>query len=268
MLYHAQNGSLTLQGKTLDYISFGSGSEPLILLPGLGDGVKTVKGTALPFSVMYRAYAKQYKVYVFSRVNELEKGTTTKDMARDVKLAMDALQLPSAYVMGVSQGGMIAQYLALDYPSYVKKLILAVTLSKQNRIVQATVTPWIAMAEKGDYSQLMIDTAEKSYSEAYLRTHRWLFPLLGLAGKPKDFTRFIIQAESCLGHDAYARLSEIRCPTLVLGGMADKIVGAAASKEIADQIVGSELFMYEDLGHAAYEEAKDFPQRVIRFLQK
>ena len=267
-MFHAKNGVLALEKHTMDYISFGSGSETLIMLPGVGDGLRTVKGNALPFAWMYRAFAKQYTVYVFSSVNSLEVGYTTKDMAHDVNLAMNALGITGASVIGVSQGGMIAQYLALDYPDHVKKLVLAVTLSKQNDTVQKVIRSWLKMARNEDYKQIMIDTAERSYSEQYLRTHRWIFPLMGSIGKPKDFSRFIIQAESCLTHNTYNSLASIKCPTLVLGGGKDRIVGAAASQEIAGQISNSELHIFEEFGHAAYEEAKDFNQRILMFLDK
>ena len=51
----------------------------------------------------------------------------------------------------------------------------------------------------------------------------------------------------------------------VIGGMQDKVVSGEASLEIAKKH-GCEIFMYDDLGHAAYEEAKDFNQRVYNFF--
>ncbi|MDO5573533.1 MAG: alpha/beta hydrolase [bacterium] len=266
MMLHATNGMLTLEKHTMDYISFGTGSRNLIMLPGLGDGLKTVKGAAIPFAWMYRSFAAEYKVYVFSRINELETGYTTRDMAHDVMLAMDALGVQTASVMGVSQGGMIAQYLALDYPERIEKLVLAVTLSRQNSTVQEVIGSWIELAKNEDYKQLMIDTAEKSYSEAYLRTHRWIYPLMGMLGKPQDFSRFIIQADSCRKHNAYDRLTEMKCATLILGGRRDQIVGAQASEEMAERISNSKLYMFENYGHAAYEEAMEFNSQVRKFL--
>ena len=268
MPYHAINRTLALGDQTMDSIAFGRGPRAMVILPGLGDGLRTVKGSAFPFSVMYRAYAKRYRVYVFSRANELCPGSTTEEMARDVALAMDKLKLTSAAVMGVSQGGMIAQCLALERPDLVDKLALVVTLARPNPVMNGVVSAWIAMARKGAYRQLMLDTFEKSYSETYLRSRRWLFPLLTLTGKPKDMSRFIIEAESCLRHDTFARLPAIACPTLVIGGAEDKIVGAQASKEIAAQIKDSELYLYPGLGHALYEEAKDFHERVLAFFAR
>ncbi len=52
----------------------------------------------------------------------------------------------------------------------------------------------------------------------------------------------------------------------MLYGARNRIVGPAACEEIAKQIVGSHLIIYEGLGHAAYEEAPDFNQQVLAFL--
>ncbi len=54
-----------------------------------------------------------------------------REMAKDHAEAMTALGISKADVLGISQGGMIAQYLAIDYPDLVNKLILAVTSANQ-----------------------------------------------------------------------------------------------------------------------------------------
>ena len=96
MFMHIKNGIVQLQGDTMHYIRFGRGSKKLIMLPGLGDGLTTVKGTALPMAFMYRVFAKEYTVYMFSRRNHLHEGVSTRDMACDLKEAMDVLGIPQA----------------------------------------------------------------------------------------------------------------------------------------------------------------------------
>lgn len=268
MLWNAKNGCVRIGDTDMYYVSFGKGTDNLIMIPGLGDGLTTVKGMALPMSMAYRMYANDYKVFVFSRKNDLEEGYSTRDMARDQAEAMKTLGIKSANILGISQGGMIAQYLAIDYPEFVEKLVLAVTLSKQNELIQNVVGNWISMAEHSDYKHLMIDTAERSYSERYLKKYRLLYPLLGRMGKPKDFGRFIIQARSCINHNAYPELDKIMCPTLVIGGECDRIVGVDASREIVERINLCEEYIYKEFGHAAYEEAKDFNGRILKFLSK
>ena len=97
-----KNGEVLLENGRMDYIRFGSGPETLILLPGLGDGLRTVKGTALPMALMYRKFAKRYTVYAFSRRDGLQPGVSTREMARDQAKAMDALGIGKAHVLGVS----------------------------------------------------------------------------------------------------------------------------------------------------------------------
>ena len=267
MLLNAKNGNIRFNGHDCDYISFGSGDDVLIMLPGVGDGFKTAKGVAVPFSVMYRCFAKDFRVFVFSRRNRMLKGFTTKNMADDIAAIMYKLEIDSAHVFGVSQGGMIAQQLALRHPDKVKSLVLAVTASRPNEIMRDSLETWLRMADKDDYKGIMLDTAERSYTGAYLERGRKLNKLLALA-KPKDYTRFRILCESCLEHDAYDELDKISCPVFIIGADSDKVLGGEASEELAERIPGAELYMYEGYSHGVYEQAKDFNKRVLDNLTK
>ena len=169
--------------------------------------------------------------------------------------------------MGVSQGGMIAQYLVIDHPDLVERLVLAVTAPRVNEIIEGCVSGWIGFAEQGNHKVLMIDTAEKSYSELYLRKYRKIYPMIGAIGKPKNYDRFLVNARAILSFNACEDLYRITCPTLIIGGNDDKTVGIEASYEMKERIAGSALYVYPGLGHAAYEEARDFNQRVFDFLR-
>lgn len=270
MFYKTRSRQTVIADDTMNYIEFGTGQKALVILPGLSDGLSPVHGQmqAIILALTYKQFAHDYKVYIFSRRNHLDRDYSTKSMARDQAEAMKNIGISEAVVMGVSQGGMIAQYLAIDYPELVQKLVLIVTLSKQNETIQKVVCSWIEMASTKNYKALMIDTAEKSYSEKYLEKYRFLYPLLGIMGKPRNFDRFLIQANACIKHNSYLELNKITCPTFIVGGGRDKIVGTNSSSEIAIKIKNSELFIYSDLGHAAYEEAPDFNQRILHFLMR
>ena len=265
MLYGAKELKLTANGMQFDYIRFGSGKKPLIMIQGLN--TRGIKGAALSLAYMYRIFAKEYTVYLFDRRPVVYDGITARDMAADIASAMDALGLRNADVFGTSQGGMIAQYLAIDRPDLVRRLVLAVTLSRNNDTVKQVVGDWIEMAERGDMKRFVLDMAEKMYSETYVRKYRPLMPLLTILQKPKDVRRFVILAKSCLTCDTYDILDKIKCPTLVIGGKQDKVVSGIASEEIAEKL-GCRLHMYDNLGHAAYEEAQDFNQMVYDFLSE
>ena len=53
---------------------------------------------------------------------------------------------------------------------------------------------------------------------------------------------------------------------IVIGGAQDKIVGAQASYQISEKIKDSKLIIYQQYGHALYEEAKDFNKIVKEFF--
>lgn len=266
MLWNAKGGAAVLGDTEMQYVSFGRGKRTLIVLPGLSDGLATVKGKALLLVKPYVPFLDRYTVYMFSRKDDMPDGYTIRDMARDQAAAMEALGIETYSVLGVSQGGMIAQYLAIDCPERVEKLVLAVTAPWANDTVQSCVTRWIDLAKQGDHRSLMIDTAEKSYSPAHLAKYRKLYPVLGAVGRPADYRRFFINCSAILGFDARDELRKITCPVLILGGGEDKTVCPHAAQELHEQIPHSEVHVYPDLGHAAYEEAKDFYARVFAFL--
>ena len=91
-------------------------------------------------------------------------------MNEEAKDAMEALGMKNAAVMGVSQGGMIAQVLAVRHPELVGKLVIAVSAPRINDTIRECVGAWISFAEAGDHKGLMISTAERSSRP---RRSRW-----------------------------------------------------------------------------------------------
>lgn len=268
MLYNSFNGQLNIGNATMEYIRFGKGEKHLIMIPGLGDGLRNLKGMADIMAVMYRQFAKDYTVWMFARKRPLEPDCTTRTMAQDLKAAFDMLKIEKAYIVGVSQGGMIAQWLAVDHPESVDKLVLVVTSAKQNATIDTVVNSWIDMVKNDDFRNFAVDNFEKSYSEKYLKNYRFLYPVIVPFIKPKDKTRFLLQAQACLVHDASNCLKYIKQHTLIIGGGQDKIVTGQESVYLAENIENSTLFIYENLGHALYEEARDFNNRIKDFLDK
>lgn len=266
MLYRAAFDTVSLSDGQMEYVRFGTGSRYLVMLPGLGDSLRSMKGTSLPLAILYRAFARDFTVYIFSRKSNLLPGCTTRDLAQDLALAMEKLGITRADIFGVSMGGMIAQHLAVDYPGRVNKLVLAVTAARPNPILTASLQEWIALAQKGDHTAFMESNLRRIYSQDYYRKNRWLLPILGRMTKPASYQRFFVQADACLTHDAYVHLTRIAAPTLVIGGEQDLTLGGDPSREIASRIPGSILKMYPQWGHGLYEEARDFIPTILAFL--
>ena len=117
-----KNGYVTLGNTVMHYVAFGDGAKKLVVLPGLSDGLATVKGKAWILASPYRKFFQDYTVYMFSRKNKMPDGYSIADMADDQVKAMRNLGIGKACVLGVSQGGMIAQYMAIRHPEIVEKL--------------------------------------------------------------------------------------------------------------------------------------------------
>ena len=103
MFGNIKTGSISIGESEMQYVVFGKGTRPLVILPGLSDGLRTVKGTGLMLWYQYRKFARAFQVWVFSRKNKLKSQMTTREMAKEQAMAMDKLKLNKACIMGISQ---------------------------------------------------------------------------------------------------------------------------------------------------------------------
>lgn len=268
MFYDAKNGKIDIENTYMDYMTFGKGTKNIIMIPGLGESLMSFKGLAAPFSVMYKMFAKEYKVHVFSRRKVVPEGFSIKDMAKDLAEAMEALGIEKAHIIGVSQGGMIAQHLAIDFPEKIEKLVLVVTTARKNKLMEECVDTWVNAAKNKDFETIMLDTAERSYVGKYLEKSKKISEAMGPLGKNATFDRFIAQAHACMEHNSYDELHKIKAPTLIIGAGKDRVLGVEGSLELAEKIKLSELYIYDEYSHGVYEQAKDFNKRVFEYLKK
>ncbi|MBQ2096123.1 MAG: alpha/beta hydrolase [Firmicutes bacterium] len=264
-MFGAKEGSVTVRSGSVDYVTFGTGSRDLVLIPGLVLGLKRLRGTGSQLALSYRMFAKDFRVWCFDHRDGLPQDVTAEQLADDLADAMRAAGIGRADVLGVSQGGMIAQYLALDHPELVRRLVLGVTLCRNNPTVEGNIRRWLDLAQTRGIKAAALDSFKKTYSDKYLAKYGFFLPFLADSVKKADPQRFSALAKACLTCDTYDRLPEISCPVLVLGGRLDRVVGPDACEELAQRL-GCGCYLYEDLGHSAYEEAKDFNKRVYRFL--
>ena len=264
----AKNLIVDIGGAKIPCAVFGKGKKNLIMLPGLGDGLTTVKGKALPMALMYREFAKDFTVYMISRREPLPEDFSTKDMAADIAVFMDKVGIKKASIFGVSMGGMIAQHFAADFPEKTEKLVLVATTPKSNDIMKNCISEWIEQAKNGKKAELMESNVKNMYSDKYYRKNRWLTPIIGKISVPKDPSRFLSMAKACLEHDSFSVLKYIKAPAFIIGGAEDRTVGPEGSEILAKEIPDSEIFMYPGLRHAVYDEGKDFNRRVFEFLIK
>jgi pimeloyl-ACP methyl ester carboxylesterase len=181
------------------------------------------------------------------------------DMASDVVRLLDALEIEAAHVVGASQGGMIAQTMAVEHPERVLSLtsIMSTTGARDVGQPHPEVIPLLLTRPPDD---------REGYAEYGVRTFREIgsWDLAGSASEERrirergrasydrgfnpDGTGRQLAAIIASG-DRSERLREISVPTLVIHGTKDKLVDVSGGKATAEAIPGARLELVEGMGH-------------------
>ena len=173
---------------------------------------------------------------------------TVAGYARDLLAFLDALALPRAVVVGHSMGGAIALTLALDAPGRVAGLGLVSTgarLRVSPAILQATADP----AAFAGAVEVMTDwTLGPGASPALRREFGE-----GLRRLPAEVAHGDFCA--CDAFDVRERLGEIRVPTEVVCGDADRSTPPRYSEFLQAHIAGARLHLIPGAGHLVALEA-------------
>lgn len=250
--------------RTMDYIRFGSGERAFVILPGMSIHSAMTLGDMVADA--FSGYTEHYTVYMFSRANAMPDGYSVRDMAADTAAAMRALGIGEADVFGASQGGMIAQYMAIDHPELVRRMVLASTLSRPNPRFLAQMREWDRLAALHAEEELLASFADSVYSEATLKAYRETLIASNRGITAEEYRSFSVLAHACMTFDCSKELSGVRCPVLVIGAEGDGITTADGDREIAEAL-GCALYMYgTEYGHGVCDEAPDFRDRCLRFL--
>ena len=186
-------------------------------------------------------------------------------LADDAAAALDAAGVAKADVFGISMGGMIAQELALRHPQRVRRLALG-----------ATFASWLRSKKPAPHILLDLLAALRQRAG-----HEQLARLLlgpGHLEKPGALEAFARWREACdmghakrsafqvlasLLHSTTRRLSQIRAPTLVLAGDADRLIKPENPAALARAIPGARLHLFPGAGHAFPLECEDAVVAVL-----
>ena len=252
---------------TTDYFKFGRGKETLVILPGLS--VQSVMNFADAVAEAYQILADNFTVYVFDRRKELPAYYPVEKMAQDTLKVLRALGLNRINLFGASQGGMIAMRMAIEEPELVQKLILGSTSASVERAQYKTIETWIQMARRGKKKELCLAIGESLYPKDVFEKSRELLAEAAKSVTDADLNRFVILAEGMKGFDTTIELEKIACPVLVTGSLDDRVLGADATERIAGYLkkrTDFVFYMYDGYGHAAYDTAPGYKERILRFL--
>ncbi|MBR4473324.1 MAG: alpha/beta fold hydrolase [Oscillospiraceae bacterium] len=252
---------------SMDYIRFGNGEKTLVILPGLS--VQSVMGSADAVAEAFQTYTDEFTVYLFDQRKELPPAYSIHEMARDTAEAVRTLGLDHVVLAGFSMGGMTAMDMAIHNPGLADKLVLGSTSARITEDQYETINKWVQLAKAGNTEELYLAFGEALYPEEIFRQSREFLIEAAKTVTNEELDHFIILAEGIRAFDDLDALDEISCPVLVIGDEDDHVLGAEASRQIAAHLGGRpdvELYMYDGYGHAVYDTAPDYRERVLNFL--
>lgn len=225
---------------------------------GEGEPLLLIMGLAYTSHMWYRSrhvLAAQHRTLAFDNRgvgrSDVPAGPyTIAAMASDAAAVLDAAEVESAHVFGVSMGGMIAQEFALQYPNRVRSLILGCT---------AAGGPGVVRAEPEAIQMLMTRDMMSPEQAAEAAV-----PFIYDSATPREridedlairrpwFSRpeaYVAQLQAILAWEAYSRLSAIPVPTLVIHGESDRLVPSGNAKLIAQRIPDARLVIIPHASH-------------------
>lgn len=249
----------------MEYFSFGHGKEPFVIIPGVS--MKSLMPVAPAISMAFAGFREDYTVYLFDRKKEIQSEYCVWDMAEDTSEAMRVLGIQNADIYGASQGGMIAQCIAISHPEQVHALYLASTMARGNRCSDSVMNEWLNLSLHDNPQDLNHSLFTHIYSTAYYQKNRSAFEMLEKQASPEEIIRFRFLVKACREFDVFDRLDEIRCPAVVVGSWQDRVLSGHASVELAEKLRCT-LHMYSGYSHAVYDEAPDFIGRMLVELKQ
>lgn len=250
----------------MDYFTFGKGQRCLVIIPGLS--IHSIIGAANAIAKAYDCFSDKYTIYVFDPAQHISDGYSVRNIADDTAREMNALGIKKADVFGTSMGGMAAMCLAIEHPELVNSLVLGSTLARQNETSIRMFDEWHKLAVERDEDGLISSFVGNVYSRSTLMSYREEIISANRGISEEEFDRVAILTETGRSFSCFDELYRICCPVLVLGSKGDRVVAAEGSTEIAEKL-NCDIYIYNDTyGHAVYDEAPDYKQRMLDFLTK
>ena len=246
---------------------------------GNGPPLLLIMGTGLDHSCwtsQINAYRDMFDCICFDnrgtgKTDAPEDPLTTRLMAEDTAALMDALNIESAHVSGLSLGSCIAQELALMRPQLVETLQLHGTWGRAYGYAARKFNAQIRLLDELDIKSFYQVNALWFITPEYMH----LYP--DRVGAHIDSivrsapSREILkeQYRADLKHNTLERLYMIQKPTLVTVGSFDVAVPPMYGREVSEAIPNAELFIFKGGGHLHnIENPEEFNQITLNFLRR
>lgn len=254
---------LQVNGTQLEVQVSGDGP-PLLFIHGLGSCLEDWEYQVEEFSRSYKVIT--YDLRGHGRSARPAGPYSIAMFADDAACVLQALNIPSAHVVGVSLGGAIAFQLALDHPSRVKTLVVVNSGPEAiARTLKEKFGVWMrnVIVEKMGIAKLGKTIGPKLFPRP---EHRTLCDTFIERFTRNDAQAYLHAFRALIGWSVNDRISTIACPVLAIA--ADRDYTPLAFKEAyVAKIAGAKLTVVEDSHHALpMERPRQFNTALTSFL--
>lgn len=250
----------------LSYERSGSGP-PLLLIMGMSGTLRHWGEPLLePLRQSFETIVYDHRgVGGSSRVQE---PFTIGALAEDAAALLDALQIESAHVMGISMGGMVAQELAVSHPQRLRSLVLGCTYcgGPGSALTSEQVLRKLAEAmTSGDQDRAIRAAWEANVSRGFAAVEQAWESFLQIGREGAVAVPVIMeQMRAIAGHDTSGRLGQVRAPTLIVHGTEDEMLPVANAHAIAERIPEARLEIMQGVGHLFFWEEPERSAELVR----
>lgn len=248
----------------MNYFKFGNGHKNLIIIPGVS--IRTVMEFRDAIIEQYKIFHNDFSVYVFDRRLNILSDYSIDDMVSDMIKVLDHLELTDLHIISTSQGGMIAEGIAIQRPDLINKLVIASSAYNVDDSAYIVFNEWSNYAKEYDRENLAKSFMNYVYSEEFVNKYGDAMLDLAKTYTNEELDKFVIMVKSMFLYDMSEQISNIKCKTLIMCSMKDKVFDYNNSLRMHDKIYGSQLHIYDGFSHAFYDESADFTELVYNFF--
>lgn len=265
-----KSGYVDVEGAQLYYEEAGQGA-PLVMIHG---GFLDRR----MWDDQFQAFARQYRVIRYDvRAHGLSRSDSVAFADHeDLLRLMDALHAPSAAIIGLSMGGVIATDFALAYPERVSALVLVGPglsgYSLGSEELASYIEQLTAAFETGDFSAVT-EIFARWWCDGPHRTPSQVDPAVRqkvldmLAGSGQRWRYYDLARP--LEPPAFERLGDINVATLAVVGSIDVSDILEIVDIIAERVPGARKVVIPDVAHMVnLEKPEEFNRIVLEFLSR
>jgi 3-oxoadipate enol-lactonase/4-carboxymuconolactone decarboxylase len=237
----------------------GEAAPPLILGPSLGTSLAVWDAQVPALARTHRVVRYDLPGHGDSPAQLVQAGATVADLGRLVLELADSLGIETFAYAGVSLGGAVGTWLAVNHPDRVRSLALLCTSAwfgepagwqERAALVRAKGTDPVADSAAGRW--FTPDFVGEPAAEALVADMR-----------AADAEAYAACCDALAAFDLRAELPEISAPTIVIAGREDPATPPAHARELADGIPGASL---TEVAHASHLANVERPAPVLAAL--